>query len=220
MAAAAAADELAPCAEADVPAAAAAAPNKLGAPAAAADPPEGSREGMSGAWALPPEPDPEAPPSPPAAAAAPFCPWLLLSEDDMLKSSFSRLKRRPEDLPPDVAAVSVESRLVPGCGPASPNSSAEAADVVETGGRSDCLRLCRLLAPESEPSPAPPGPPPPPCAPDEDASSSLGRELSGSLGPAPALAWPDPFPPPLPPPCWPDLEPLAFRMLAAILISV
>ena len=36
---------------------------------------------------------------------------------------------------------------------------AEAADVVETGGRSDCLRLCRLLAPESEPSPAPPGPP-------------------------------------------------------------
>ena len=31
--------------------------------------------------------------------------------------------------------------------------------MVETGGRSDCLRLCRLLAPESEPSPAPPGPP-------------------------------------------------------------
>ena len=112
-----------PCAEADVPAAAAAAPNKLGAPAAAADPPEGSREGMSGACALPPpEPDPEAPPSPPAAAA-PFCPWLL-SEDDMLKSSFSRLKRRPEDLPPD-AAVSVVSRLVPGCGPAPPNNSME-----------------------------------------------------------------------------------------------
>ena len=117
-----------PGAEADVPAvaaAAAAAPNKLGAPAAAAaDPPEGSREGMSGACALPPpEPDPEAPPSPPAAAA-PFCPWLL-SEDDMLKSSFSRLKRRPEDLPPDVAAGSVVSRLVPGWGPASPNSSVE-----------------------------------------------------------------------------------------------
>ena len=114
-----------PGAEADVPAvaAAAAAPNKLGAPEAA-DPPEGSREGMSGACALPPpEPDPEAPPSPPVAAA-PFCPWLL-SEDDMLKSSLSLLKRRPEDLPPDVAAVSVESRLVPGCGPASPNSSVE-----------------------------------------------------------------------------------------------
>ena len=113
-----------PGAEADVPAAvaaAAAAPNKLGAPAAAADPPEGSREGMSGACALPLDPEP--PPSPPAAAA-PFCPWLL-SEDDMLKSSFSRLKRRPEDLPPDVAAGSVVSRLVPGWGPASPNSSVE-----------------------------------------------------------------------------------------------
>ena len=49
----------------------------------------------------------------------------------MLKSSFSRLKRRPEDLPLDVAAaVSGVSRLVPGCG-ASPNSSVEFQDSFE-----------------------------------------------------------------------------------------